>query len=401
MCVVKIEKLNHQAEGIAKLDDKVIFVPNSYIGETVEINIDKEHKNYLEGHVCKYIDKSVDRLDYKCPYYNECGGCNILHLNYKKQLEFKKNKVIDIFKKYVDMEINPDICGSDNILNYRNKVTFHVKDGQVGFYKEGSHNLIKIDECLLITDKMNNILKYIKKNVNLSKVDKIMLRDTGIHTMVVFYGKKDELKIDKSLMDMVDSIYLNDKLIYGIDKCEVKLSNYRFVVSPEAFFQVNVNVMKKLYDKIKEYIGGDMVKYGLDLYCGTGTISIYVSDLCEKMLGIEINKSAIDDANYNKKINNKNNIEYMVGDVSNLINDKMNPDLIIVDPPRKGLDKKTIEVLKKIKCKNIIYVSCDPMTLARDINLLNKDYKLIDITLFDMFPETYHVESVVKLIHNN
>lgn len=397
MCIVKIDKLNHQGEGIARINDKIVFVPNTCIGETVEIKVDKEHKNYLEGHVSKYIDKSIDRVDYKCPYYNECGGCNLLHLSYEKQLEFKKNKVIDIFKKYADMDINPEIYGSYCTLKYRNKVTFHVKNGKIGFYKEGSHDLIEISECLLLTDKMNKVQKYVKENINLNKIDKIMLRDTSKHIMIVFYGQKDGLNIDRELMDMVDSIYVNDELIYGIDKCEVMVSNYKFLVSKEAFFQVNIDVMEKLYNKIREYIGNDKVNYGLDLYCGTGTISIYVSDLCDKMLGIEINKYAIEDANYNMKINNKDNIEYRVGDVSDLINDKMNPDLIIVDPPRKGLDKKTIEVLKNIKCKDIIYVSCDPMTLARDIKLLSSQYKVVDISLFDMFPETYHVESIVKL----
>jgi 23S rRNA (uracil-5-)-methyltransferase RumA len=223
-----------------------------------------------------------------------------------------------------------------------------------------------------------------------------MIREAQEKLMVVFYGEIDRNKAINYLKDMASSIYINSKCIYGDNYLEDKVGNYKFNISKDSFFQVNHNQTIKLYDKVLEYLGTKQEKV-LDLYCGIGTIGTYISIHCNHVLGIEINKSAIKDANLNKKLNKINNISFEHGDVGKLINSSMDYDTIIVDPPRSGLDKKTRNVLKKIETDKIIYVSCNPITLVRDINDLKDKYELIDLTLVDMFPNTYHVESICVL----
>ena len=385
--VVRIEKLDHFGRGIAKVNNIPIFVENSLIGEEVEILITKEKKNYMEGVVIDYIKKSPLRVKSNCPYYDKCGGCDLLHLSYIEQLKYKENKVKEIIKKFSGLECINNIVSSKQ-FNYRNKITLQVKNG-IGYFQKKSNDIINIDNCLLVDNKINEIINKLKK-IDVSDVKKIVVRVTNLESMVVFYGKIN-LKIDLD----VDTIIINDKVFKGNGYIREEINDFKFIISPTSFFQVNNIGMINIYNKVLEYVDGGNV---LDLYCGTGTIGIYVSKKANKVLGIELNKEAIKDALINKKLNNINNIDFISGDVGTILSENnFKADIIIVDPPRAGLDNKSIDNIIKIKPKKIVYVSCDPVTLARDLNILKEKYDVIEITPFDMFGNTYHVECVCLL----
>lgn len=385
--IVEIEKLDHFGRGIAKVNNVPIFVENALIDEEVETLITKEKKNYMEGIVSKYLKKSPLRMESKCPYYDKCGGCDLLHLSYDEQLKFKENKVKEIIKKFSGLECVKDIVASKQ-FNYRNKITLQVNK-DIGYFKKRTNDIIAIDKCLLVDDKINKIIAELK-NVDVSKINKIVIRVTNLESMVVFYGNiTNKINLD------VDTIIVNNKVIKGNGYIKENINGLNFIISPTSFFQVNNIGMINIYNKVLDYIDGGNV---LDLYCGTGTIGIYVSKKANKVLGIELNKEAVKDALFNKKINNINNIDFISGDVGIILfKNNFKADIVIVDPPRAGLDSNSINNIIKIKPNKIIYVSCDPVTLARDLNILKEHYDVLEITPFDMFSNTYHVECVCLL----
>lgn len=397
---VVIEKMNHQAMGIAKINGKVVFIPKVIVGDIVDIDIVKEYKNYNIGRVNKIIKKGSKRVDVLCPYYDICGGCSISAYTYQDELEYKVNNVIDIFKRN-ELDIKPNIIKSDNRYGYRNKITLQVSNGIIGLYEEDSNTIVDVDKCLLVSDKLNEIIDIIKKNINVNKCNKIVIRDTYYGIMIIFYGSVNNEEVIKYLGKKVVSIYTYDnkyKCIYGEKYLYEMIGEYKYRISPDSFFQVNSRTVNKLYNKVVEYAIKNEKKDNLvDLYCGTGTIGIYLSKYFNNIIGIELNKQAVEDAKENAKINSVNNIEFYAGDVGKIINDQIKADVIVVDPPRSGLDKRTKDILLKIKANKIVYVSCNPLTLARDIKELDSGYKLGEITLVDMFPNTHHVESVCVL----
>ena len=405
---VLIEKLDHQGRGIGKLNDKVIFVNNALPGEEVDVEITLEKKKFYEGKTIKIINESPERIQSKCPYFYECGGCDLLHMNYENQLKFKQNKVIDILTKYSKIENIESkikaIISSDEAFNYRNKVTFQVKEN-IGFYKRKSYDLIPISKCLLITDKMNEILNIIRDNFDLVDFDRVIIKDMGnCQVMLTLYLHKFNQidKIEKIFKGNLESlnIYFENKNFKTIFKSNIieKLQNFSFLVSSESFFQVNSEQTVKLYNKVLEYCNLNKSDLVLDLYCGTGTIGIFLSPYCNRVLGVEINEEAIKNANENKKLNNISNIEFMVGDTKEIIKKvNFNPNVIVVDPPRSGLDRSVISDILNLKPERLVYVSCDSMTLARDLFLLNEKYELLELTPLDMFPNTNHVECVCSL----
>ena len=397
---VVIEKMNHQAMGIAKINGKAVFIPKVIVGDVVDIDIVKEYKNYNIGKVNKIIKKSAKRVDVLCPYYDICGGCSISAYTYHDELEYKVNNVIDIFKRN-EIDIKPNIIKSDNRYGYRNKITLQVSNGIIGLYEEDSNTIVDVDKCLLVSDKLNEIIDIIKKNINVNKCNKIVIRDTYYGIMIIFYGSVNNEEVIKYLGKKVVSIYTYDnkyKCIYGEKYLYEMIGEYKYRISPDSFFQVNSRTVNKLYNKVVEYAIKNEKKDNLvDLYCGTGTIGIYLSKYFNSIIGIELNGQAVEDAKENAKINSVNNIEFYAGDVGKIINDQIKADVIVVDPPRSGLDKRTKDILLKIKANKIVYVSCNPLTLARDIKELDNGYKLGDITLVDMFPNTHHVECVAVL----
>jgi len=393
--VFEIEKLDHYGRGIVKKDGKTIFIENALPNEQVKIKLLNEKKNFCEAKTVEIIKESNDRITPICRYYGQCGGCNIMHMSYPQQLEFKENKVKEVLKKFTNFESVKRIVGSDN-FNYRNKVTLKVNK-KIGYYKKKSYEIIPIDNCLIADEKINNIINQLKE-IDLDNINEIVIRVTSLESMVVFYG--NNIKLDSNLLD-VDTIVIidkNKKILKGKGYIEENINNIKFIISPTSFFQVNTKGMINLYNKVLEYSELKGNENLLDLYCGTGTIGIYLSKYCGKVFGIEINEEAIKDANINKKINNINNIEFKSGDVKDILyKNKFIPDIIVVDPPRAGLDKKVIEQIISLKPSKLIYVSCDVVTLARDLNILKAKFDIIECTPVDMFPNTYHVECVCVL----
>lgn len=402
MYKVEVTKLDHQGRGIAKINDKIIFIPNALPEETVDVDIILEKKKYYEGIIKETINASDKRIKSICSYFEECGGCQFLNMNYPDSLDYKQNKVEEIMNKYLGIKIKiNNIVACDNNLYYRNKTTFQVEN-DIGFFKEKTNTLIPVDKCYISDIKINDIYKAIKDNINLTNVKQVIIRATKntLESMVIFKTSNyiDNKKIIDILKKKVDSIYINDELIYGKGKIIENLCNKNFYISPSSFFQVNTLQAEKLYNKAIAYADIKKEDTVLDLYCGTGTIGIVASDKAKKVIGIELNKEAIKDANENKKLNNINNIEFYAGDVGKILNkNNYKPDIIIVDPPRAGLDSLALSQILNIRPKKLVYVSCDLMTLARDLKLLSNDYDILELTPVDMFPYTAHVESVCAL----
>ncbi len=385
---VEIINLDHFGRGIAK-KDKPIFIDNALVGEVVEIEITKDKKKYSEGKVINYIKKSPLRVESDCPYYDKCGGCDLLHLSYEEQLKYKENKVKEIIKKFSGLECVNKIVPSVQ-YNYRNKVTLHVNK-KVGYYQKKSYDIIAIDNCLIADNKINKLIKKLN-NIDLNTINKIMIRTSNKEIMLVVEGGS----VNIALFDEVDTIIVDNKVLKGKGYIINDVNNLKFVISPNSFFQVNQIGMFNIYNQVLKYV--DENTNVLDLYCGTGTIGIYLANKVNKVLGVEINSSAINDALLNKKINNLTNIDFKLGDVGTILNNNnFKADCIVVDPPRAGLDNVAIKNIIKINPQKLIYVSCDPVTLARDLNILSNDYNVLEITPFDMFSNTYHVECVALL----
>ena len=393
--IVKIDRLDHQGRGIAKVNNITTFIPNALVDEIVDINIIETKKNYNIGKVNKYIEISKDRIEPICKYFNLCGGCDLMHMSYENQLLFKENKIKNIIERYTNIDVNKvkKILYSNN-LYYRNKVVFKV-DKNIGFYDKKSYNIVPIDNCLISSNKINQILNILN-TCNLDNIKQIMIRTNEADSLVVIYTDIISDEIINKLKDNCSIVKYNKKyeVVSGKGYIIDKIGDYKFVISPDSFYQVNKNTVKILYDKVLEYLNPSKEESILDLYSGTGTIGIYVSKYVKNVLSIEINESANKDALKNKDLNNVDNIEFICDDVANEIDKIKHVDSIIVDPPRSGLDNKTIEYLKKINSKKIVYVSCDPMTLARDLEKLSEVYSIVEITPVDMFPNTSHVECV-------
>ena len=275
----------------------------------------------------------------------------------------------EIMKKFANISENKiQNIIAESSYNYRNKITLHQQKNKVGLYKNKTNEIVEITECTLVDKKLNSLINNIK-----TKDETIILR-VG--------NKTDEIAISTDKKKIITS-YIGDK---------------KYRVSLQSFFQINSQITEKIYEDIKETLKAKQAQNVLDLYCGTGTIGIYVSDVVKKVLGIESCKEAIEDAKENKKMNQINNITFKLGKVENLTQEITKIyDTVIIDPPRSGLDKKVVDKLLEIIPKNILYVSCDPITLARDLNLLQKKYEIEYIRPYNMFPRTYHVECLCLL----
>lgn len=395
---MKIEKLDYYGRGISRSSGKVYFIENALKDEDVSITLLKEKKKYCEAKLKEISNISKDRTEAKCKYYNVCGGCQLMHIKEEKQEEFKKEKVEEILKKFLkyNKDVN-DIVFSKN-FNYRNKVVLHVKDNKLGFYKNKTNELIEIDKCLLLNPVINDLISYLKNYIESKDIEKITIK-VGNKTNEVMLIIDGSIAKYQKLLEIVDVLIINEKVMTTKDYITSYIGNKKYIIKRNSFFQVNYDISTRMYDKVKDVIVKEKSKNVLDLYCGTGTIGIYISDVVSKITGIEVVSDAIEAANINKKINNVENIEFILGKVEDKLDfiSNNNIDTVIVDPPRSGLHKKVIPILDKISPKTIIYVSCDPITMARDINLLSNNYELVEVTPYDMFPNTYHVECVAVL----
>lgn len=391
----KIEKLDNFGRGISHINNKIVFISDALEDEVVDATTTYSNKKFDEAKVNEIIKVSRMRIKPICPYFDICGGCNLLHMNYDDQLKFKYNKVKDIIFKYLKEDIKVNDVIYSNQFNYRNKASFEVKE-KLCYKMRKSTNLVDIKYCYLLDNNINDIV-HVLNNLNLKNINNITIRTGEEDIMVIISGNPTQEIID-ALKEKARLIYVNDKLVYGKSNIVSKIGNYEFFVSDKSFFQVNKYNVKNLYDKVLEYAELTGNENILDLYCGTGTIGIYLSKYAKSVIGIEVNEQAIFDANVNKNKNNIENISFICDTTSNINNIVNNDfDVIIVDPPRSGLDKNTINFLINSKAKRIVYVSCDIMTLVRDLNILKQDYDIREITPVDMFPNTYHVECVCVL----
>lgn len=358
---VVIKDYDHFGRGIAFVDGKITFVLDGIKNEEVEIEITKETKKYNEAKIIKILNKSDKRITPVCKYYDVCGGCNLMHMSYDEEIFFKKEKVENILKRYANVDINVEIEKS-NRYNYRNKITLHSDGKNMGYIN--NNKIVNIENCKIANDTINNYL-----NKNNYKSDKLIIRCND-----------------------------NNEVISSVEKGYIyeRINDYIFRIDVDSFFQVNNYITSKVFNYIDSLF--DKSNCSLDLYSGVSTLGILISKKSDRVISIEENKSSYLNAKENIRINNINNITLInakVEDVIDSINEKV--DLIITDPPRKGMDKITISAIKRFKPNKVIYMSCDPMTMARDIKLLSDDYKLKSVKVFDMFVCTYHVESICVL----
>ena len=396
---VKIDKLDNLGRGITYINNKICFIPNVLPNEIVEIEITKENKKYYEAKCISIKETSPFRITEECPYSSICGGCQLNHLCYNEENRFKTNKLRDLLFKYAHIEkdiIEPIKYQERNY--YRNKITLHGNDEKLGIYGIKTNDIIPIQECLLVNKKINEIIKYlIKNNINIEEAI-IKSSNDEDKIMISIHG---EINNKEELISKCDVVIINGEYLSNEKRIITNINKIQYQESKDSFFQINKTLTEELYEEIKNSLKEKDINNALDLYCGTGSITIYISDYCKKIIGIDYNKSNIEDAIINKELNQKDNIDFICDKVENRIDSFTDIDLIIVDPPRSGLDKKTINNIIKIAPKQIIYVSCEPITLARDLNSLQELYKVIKVKPFNMFPRTYHVECISVLERKN
>jgi len=437
-----INSYSHQGEGIGRINNFTIFIPGVILGERVKIKISEIKKNFSRGELEEVISSSPHRIKPLCPVYRLCGGCHLQHIAYEKQLEMKKGIVENALGRIGNQKIKalPTI-GMKDPWRYRNKGFFQVNQekGRVrlGFYKAGSYDFVPASGCVLFSLQINKLVSYLENQLSLQKVTvynsktgrgnlrNVLIREsrnTG-KIMIVFITKEDNLGLNQNVLNdlvktfpQVVSIYQNInrspktvlmgkdfRLLKGKADLEDAISPFKFKISPQSFFQVNVAQAEILNKKVLEYANLSGEETVIDSYCGTATISIYVAKQAEKVYGIEVEKSAVRDAKINCELNGISNLKLFSGKAEEWLykwrRSGEEVHLIIVDPPRRGCSVKVLKGILKIEPKKIIYVSCNPATLARDLKYITKesDYKLKKVLPIDMFPQTSHIECIASL----
>lgn len=389
----EIIKMDNLGRGITYTDNIITFVPKTIIGDIVTLTIIKDKKRYREAVVSKYIKRGSLFNESDCPFYQLCGGCQLRNLSYLETINYKKQRIIDLFNKYLKLTVNPEIVLSKNIDNYRNKLTINIVDGNITL-KDINYQDIVIDNCLLVNQEINRFLPILNDfNINNGRV---IIRCNYLNELLISIDTKDKVTIPNLDNFKIKGIIVNNKVLVGDKSFIQEVNNLKFNVSYDAFFQVNNDINEELFKYIKDNLNSDDVL--LDLYCGVGTLGINASFKVKEVLGIEIVENAILDAIKNKELNKCDNVDFLCGDVKKLItttNKKF--DAVIIDPPRSGIDQASLDYVINTEIKKVIYIACDPNSLVRDLSKLLDNYQIIDMKVFDMFPYTYHVESVVVL----
>ena len=431
-------------EGIAKIDNFTVFVKGAIKGEKAKIKIIKVLTSHAYGKILEIIDRSVYRKNPDCDTYNRCGGCCLRHIDYEYTLKIKKNIVENVLRKQgLDYIKVNDALGMKKPYYYRNKLQYPLgldkaNNKVMGVFEERSHNVINTEKCMiqnkLIQSIANDIFTFIKSN-NISVYNEKSLKGIVRHIIIrvgiktnevmctlVLNEDKIEKEVEEKFVEYITKRYsqiktiiknINDKntnvilgdkniVLYGNGYIYDDILGYKFKISNMSFYQVNPVQTEVLYLKAIEYASLKGEETIFDLYCGIGTIGICASKKSKKLYGIETIKEAIDDARENAKINNISNAEFFVGDVEKKLpefikKNNIKPDVIFIDPPRKGCDKTAIYTILNIVPKKIVYVSCNPSTLARDLKMFEEKYDIKEITPVDMFPFTSHVECCVLL----
>lgn len=440
---IEITGMGHEGEGVGKLEGFTIFVPGTLLGELVRIKIVKVSKNYAYGKLLEVLKPSEHRSEPVCGIYKKCGGCQLQHLSYDGQLNFKTQKVRDVVHrigKINDAAIH-DTLGMVEPYRYRNKVQLPVGcvngEVQIGFYAPRSHDIVPMESCHIQDPVADKVIELTKEWIKRHKLEPyneeqhsglirhIMIRRAfkTDEVMVVIVTKHRELPYKEEFIDTIVKnikgiksiiqninhtntnviLGLENITLWGSDTISDYIGEFRFNISPLSFFQVNPVQTEVLYSKTMEYAGLTGNETVFDAYCGTGTISLFLSQRAKKVYGVEIVPQAIENAKVNAKENGVQNAEFIVGEaervIPELIDKGIKAEVVVVDPPRKGCEKSLLEAIAKMEPERIVYVSCDPATLARDLGILQElGYKTLEIQPVDMFPQTAHVECVCKLI---
>lgn len=440
--VVDIIDNGFEGEGIAKIDDFTIFIKGAVKGEKVKILIVKALSSYAYGKIIEIIEKAPSRVEADCTTYKRCGGCSLRHIDYKETLKIKQNAVQSLVNKTLKNKvIVEETLGMENPYHYRNKLQYPVgldKQGKpvMGVFANRTHEIIPVEKCLIQNETAEKIAKeifeFIKQN-NISiynektrkglirhVIVKIGVKTNEVMCILVINGiempKEQELvktlterhknvkSIVKNINEKNTNVILGNQNInlFGNGYIQDILGKYTFNISPMSFYQVNPVQAEQLYNIGID--GANLNKNDIvfDLYCGIGTISLFMAEYVKKVYGVEIVKEAIEMAKDNAKVNNTNNVEFLAGDVEEVLDDLINnkkimPNVIMVDPPRRGLDNMSINNILKIKPEKLVYISCNPATLVRDLAKLEDIYNIEFIKPVDMFPFTSHVECVAVL----
>lgn len=439
-----IKRLGINGEGVGYFKKKVVFVPGALPGEEVVVEATKVHPKFTEAKIKKIRKKSEFRVQPLCPIYEQCGGCQLQHIQYSQQLKEKRDIVIQSLERHTKLNINElnikETIGMDDPWKYRNKSQFQVgmQDGKVlaGLYGMNSHRLINIDQCAVqhpqtikATETVKKILQDLQIPIYNEKTRKGLVRTivarVGIQTgelQIVLITTKKELPKKaliieeiKKRLPAVKSIIQNingqkTSLIFGEetvgldgkDFIQETLGDLSFELSARTFFQLNPEQTVKLYNEVKKAAALTGKEKIVDAYCGVGTIGLWVADGAAEIRGMDIIPESIEDAKKNAARNGISHTKYVTGKAEEWlpkwVKEGWRPDVIIVDPPRTGLDEQLIKTILKVKPKKVVYVSCNPSTLAKDINVLSSKYKVELIQPVDMFPQTAHVECVSNLI---
>ncbi|MDD7210258.1 MAG: 23S rRNA (uracil(1939)-C(5))-methyltransferase RlmD [Lachnospiraceae bacterium] len=443
-----IEDFTKEGEGLGKYQGFPFFVKDTVIGDKVKVSVTKLKKHYGYARVVEILEPSPDRVEPVCPVARQCGGCKIQQLSYEKQLEFKKNLVAGCLThiggfKNVDTIMEP-VCGMKDPWHYRNKAQFPVgydKEGNLvaGFYAGRTHSIVANTDCMIqaeVTGRIvENVLDYMRENhvpaydekSHTGLVRHILTRvgfSTGeIMVCLIVNGNRKQLPHVRSLVDRLTkiegmaSIIINSntektnkilgthcETLWGKDYIEDRIGEVRYRIGPLSFYQVNPVQTKVLYSKALEYANLKGEETVWDLYCGIGTISLFLAKKAKQVYGVEIVKEAVEDARKNAALNHMDNVEFYVGKAEEVVPAQyektgIHPDVIVVDPPRKGCDATLLYTMLAMEPERIVYVSCDPATLARDLKILcEENYELKKVTVVDQFGHSTHVETVALLV---
>lgn len=440
--IVDITGMTHEGQGVGRVEGFTVFVDDALESEQVEVRIIKINKSYAVGKLLRIIKPSQDRTEPFCGSYSRCGGCSLQHLGYKAQLDYKTKLVRESLKRIgkLDGVAVHETIGMRSPMNYRNKAQYPVAvvDGKAvtGFYARRSHDVIDSEGCGIQDTTSDRIRKLVmqfiaEKSITVYEeaagkglVRHVMTR-IGFRTgevMVVLVLNGNELPHRQELADRlvaevpgIKSIFLNINTgntniilgpknikIYGRDTIFDFIGRYKFHISPMSFFQVNPVQTEVLYAKALEYAGLKGSETVFDLYCGAGTISLFLSEKAGKVYGVEVVEDAVKDARMNAELNAVTNVEFIVGEaekaVPELYSRGVKADVVVVDPPRKGCEESLLKTLVDMEPQRIVYVSCNPATLARDLKYLDEHgYRAVEAQPVDMFPWTGHVETIIMM----
>lgn len=402
---VLIDNMGSSGEGVGRLEGLTVFVEGALPGEVVEARVFKKEKRYAKARLVHIARPSEHRVEPPCKYFDRCGGCQIMHLNYDEQLRIKRQKVVDAFQRIgkIDCHVEPCIA-SPNQLGYRNKIQAQVQKGKMGFYARMSNDLVAVDSCKIHHPVGDRVYQEIK-NLNLKHLVLKTAVSTGEVLVILVTNEENIPELNIPGVVGVVQARENEGNVVLSKECKVlqgrgylleTICGLEFKVSPTSFFQVNTAQAENLYQEalaMAQLKGDETV---LDAYCGVGTMSLLFAQKCKQVIGIECVEEAIVDAKDNATRNGIENVTFQCGEAEKLIDQVGKVDVILLNPPRKGCEKSFLEGVERLKPERVIYVSCDPATLARDIALL-PSYQIEKVQPFDMFPQTAHVETVVQL----